>query len=101
MSLTPLMYSYDYFCVFSSKFDYKFYKNNIFTLIDERKDFKIVELEDTVVYSISKQYERQDHNAREGLHYTIWMNHYEDISGQLCEGSWNQLGNTAYDGVWH
>lgn len=63
-------------------------------------DFRILELEETVLYGVSKQYEGKDYKTREELRNSMWADYYDDVPGQLCEGKWNQPGNTSYDGIW-
>lgn len=64
-------------------------------------DFRIITRESTVVYGISAPYEGQGCKTREELRHTMWASDCEDVPGQLCEGEWNQAGNTAYDGIWY
>ena len=64
-------------------------------------DFRIITRESTVVYGISAPYERQGYKTREELRHTMWASDCEDVPGQLCEGEWNQAGNTTYDGIWY
>lgn len=64
-------------------------------------DFRIIELDETELYGVSKQYEGQGYRTREELRHSMWANDCDDVPGQLCEGSWNQPGSTAYDGVWY
>lgn len=64
-------------------------------------DFRIIESEDTIVYGVSKQYEGQGYKNREELRHSMWASDCDNVPGQLCEGDWNEKGNTAYDGVWY
>lgn len=64
-------------------------------------DFRIIELEDTEVYGVSKQYEGMGYKTREELRHSMWSENCDDVPGQLCEGRWNQPGSTSYDGVWY
>ena len=64
-------------------------------------DFRIIELKDTTVYGVSKQYEGQGYKTREELRHCMWASDCDDVPGMLCEGTWNEKGNTAYDGVWY
>ncbi len=64
-------------------------------------NFRIIELEDTEVYGISKQYEGQGYKTHEELRHSMWASDCDDVPGQLCEGDWNQPGNTSYDGTWY
>lgn len=64
-------------------------------------NFRIIELSETEVFGISKQFNGQGYKTREELRHIMWSEEYENIPEQLCEGKWNQNGNTAYDGVWY
>ncbi len=64
-------------------------------------DFRMIELEDIQVYGASKQYEGQGYKTHEELRHSMWADYEDDVPGQLCEGSWNQPGSSAYDGVWY
>lgn len=52
-------------------------------------DFRIIELEDTEVYGVSKQYEGMGYKTREELRHSMWADNCDDVPGQLCEGRWN------------
>lgn len=64
-------------------------------------DFRILELADTEVYGVSKQFEGQGYKTREELRNILWSDDLDDVPGQICTGRWNQPGNTAYDGIWY
>ena len=64
-------------------------------------NFRIIELKDTYVYGVSKQYEGQGYRNHEELRHSMWASDCDNVPGLLCEGDWNQHGNTAYDGVWY
>lgn len=64
-------------------------------------DFRMIELADTEVYGISKQFDGQNFKTREELRHVMWSEECDDVPGQLCEGRWNQPGNAAYDGIWY
>lgn len=64
-------------------------------------DFRIIELENTEIYGVSKQYEGQGYKHHEELRNIMWADSLDDVPGQLCEGRWNQPGSTSYDGVWY
>ena len=63
--------------------------------------FRIVELEETTVYGIAKEYEGQGYPDRETLRHLMWSEECENVSGKLAEGNWNQPGSKAYDGIWY
>lgn len=63
-------------------------------------NFRIVELKDTVVYGVSKQYEGMGYKTREELRNPMWTESMEDVPGKICGGKWNEPGSTIYDGVW-
>lgn len=64
-------------------------------------DFRMITLKDTMVYGVSRQYERQGYKTREELRHPMWANDCDDVPGRLCEGGWNQPGSNSYDGVWY
>lgn len=64
-------------------------------------DFRIIELSDTEVYGVSKQFEGQGYKTKEELRHIMWSDDCDNVPGQICEGEWNQSGNTSYDGVWY
>ncbi len=64
-------------------------------------DFRLIELEEAGVYGVSKPYEGQGYRSREELRHLMWADDHDDVPGLLCEGRWNEQGNTAYDGVWY
>ena len=64
-------------------------------------DFRIIELSETKVFGISKQFDGEGYKTREELRHIMWSEEYENVPEQLCEGKWNQSGNTSYDGVWY
>ena len=64
-------------------------------------DFRMIELADTVVYGVSKQYEGQSYKTREELRHAMWANDCDDVPGQLCAGDWNQPDSTTYHGEWY
>ena len=63
-------------------------------------NFRIIELKDTVVYGVSKQYEGQGYQNREELRNPMWTETMDDVPGQICNGKWNEPGSTVYDGIW-
>lgn len=64
-----------------------------------KMDFRWVNLEEMDIYGISKEY--REGTSLEALRNSLWDGDCDDIPGQLCEGTWNQPGNHAYDGVWY
>lgn len=64
-------------------------------------NFRIVELEETTVYGIAKEYEGQGYPDRETLRHLMWSEECENVPGKLAEGNWNQPGSKAYDGIWY
>ena len=64
-------------------------------------DFRIIELEQTEVFGVSKQFDGQGYKTREELRHIMWSEECDDVPGQICPGKWNQSQNQAYDGVWY
>jgi len=64
-------------------------------------DFRIIELGDTEVYGVSKQFDGQGYKTREELRHLMWSEECDFVPGQICEGLWNQPSNHSYDGIWY
>ena len=64
-------------------------------------DFRMIELKETKIYGVSKPYDERAYKNREELRHSMWSSDCDDVPGQLCEGGWNEPGNTSYDGVWY
>jgi len=64
-------------------------------------DFRIIELEKTEVYGVSKQFDGQGYKTREELRHIMWSEESDDVPGQICDGRWNQSKNHSYDGMWY
>lgn len=67
----------------------------------KKMDFRIIELQETRVFGVSGQFDGQGYRSREELRNKLWSSDMDDVPGMLCEGSWNQPGSRAYDGVWY
>ena len=63
-------------------------------------DFRIIELEETEIFGISKPYDGEGYKDREELRHIMWADRLDNIPEQLCEGKFDQPENTALDGVW-
>lgn len=64
-------------------------------------DFRIIELDETVVSGISQRFDCAGYRNREELRNKMWSEEFDNIPGDLCNGKWNQPCNTAYDGIWY
>ena len=64
-------------------------------------DFRIIELEETEIFGISKPYDGEGYKDREELRHIMWADRLDNIPEQLCEGKFDQPENTALDGVWY
>lgn len=64
-------------------------------------DFRIIELEETEVFGISKQFDGESYKTKEELRHIMWADDCDDIPGQICTGEWDEPGNHSYDGVWY
>lgn len=64
-------------------------------------DFRIIELEETEIFGISKPYDDEGYKDREELRHIMWADRLDNIPEQLCEGKFDQPENTALDGVWY
>ncbi len=65
----------------------------------EEMDFRTIELNETKVYGISRDYE--GYRNREELRHVMWSEDEENIPCQICDGRWNQPGCTTFDGTWY
>ncbi len=66
----------------------------------KKMDFRIIQLEETEIYGISKQYKGEGHKDREELRHIMWADRLDNIPEKLCEGKFNQPNNEAFDGIW-
>lgn len=64
-------------------------------------DFRIIEMEETEVIGISKQFDGEGYKTKEELRHIMWANDCDDVPGKICSGEWNEPGNHSYDGVWY
>ena len=67
----------------------------------KKMDFRIIELEETEIFGISKPYDGEGYKDREELRHIMWADRLDNIPEQLCEGKFDQPENTALDGVWY
>lgn len=63
-------------------------------------DFRIIELEDTEIYGISRQYGGQGYRNREELRNPMWSENLDDVPGKICCGRWNDPDSSHFDGIW-
>ena len=66
----------------------------------KKMDFRIIELEETEIFGVSKPYDGEGYKDREELRHIMWADRLDNIPVQLCEGKFDQPENTALDGVW-
>ena len=64
-------------------------------------DFRLVELEETEIFGISRPYDGRSGEDREELRHAMWADRLDNIPEQLCEGRMDQPGNRVFDGVWY
>lgn len=64
-------------------------------------NFRMLELEQTTLYGVSKPFDGQGYKTREELRHIMWAGDCDDVPGRICEGHWNQPSNHAYDGIWY
>ena len=67
----------------------------------KKMDLRIIELPDTEVYGISKQFDGQGYKNREEIRHIMWNEDMEDIPEQICCGKWDEKGSTTFDGMWY
>ncbi|NLA76878.1 MAG: hypothetical protein GX851_03465 [Clostridiales bacterium] len=64
-------------------------------------DSRIIELDETAVCGISKQFDGDGYKNKEELRHIMWSEDCDDVPGKICTGRWNEPGNHSYDGVWY
>lgn len=64
-------------------------------------DFRMIDVKETMVYGISKQFDEAVYSSEEELRHVMWSEECDDIPCQICEGRWNEPGRHSYDGVWY
>jgi AraC family transcriptional regulator len=64
-------------------------------------DFRIIELKETKVYGVSKQFDGEGYKSKEELRHIMWSDECYDVPGKICNGQFDEFGNDSYDGVWY
>lgn len=64
-------------------------------------NFRMIDMEETVVYGVSKAFDAESYPTREALRADMWGEEADFVPGQICTGRWNEPGNHTYDGVWY
>lgn len=67
----------------------------------KKMDFKIIDVGEIAVYGRSKAWDERKYSSREELRHCMWDENTDSVPGKICAGKWNQMGNSAYDGVWY
>ncbi len=64
-------------------------------------DFRIIDVKETVVYGVAKEYDTQKYSTREALRHSMWDENCESVPEKISNGKWNQPQNKVFDGVWY
>ena len=64
-------------------------------------DFRIINISETKIFGVSKNFDQNEFQTREALRHTMWDEKLENIPAMICEGNWNEADNHAYDGIWY
>ncbi len=64
-------------------------------------DFRMIDVQETMVYGVSQRFDLQVHASREALRNIMWSEDCDDVPGRIAEGKWNAPGSDSYDGVWY
>lgn len=64
-------------------------------------DFRIINVKETVVYGVSKEYDTQKYLTREALRHSMWDAKSDSVPEKISNGKWNQPQNQVFDGVWY
>lgn len=63
-------------------------------------DFRIIEMKETEVFGVSKQFNGEGYRSKEELRHIMWAEDCDDVPGKICTGRWNEPCNNSYDGIW-
>jgi len=66
-----------------------------------KMEFRMMELAETELFGVSKQFNGQGYQTREALRHIMWSEQCDDVPGQICGGRWNQPKTHFYDGMWY
>ncbi len=64
-------------------------------------DFRLINLEETALYGVSREYDPQSYPTREALRSFMWDEKSENVPQKICRGEWNHPVNHAFDGLWY
>lgn len=64
-------------------------------------DIRMITLEETKVYGISKPFDQKEYGSRESLRHFLWDEREYGAPKKISGSSWNEPGNTDYDGIWY
>ena len=64
-------------------------------------NFRMIDVQETMVYGVSKEFDETVYSSREELRHCMWSEDCDDIPGLICEGKWNEPDRHSYDGVWY
>lgn len=64
-------------------------------------NFRLIDLKETVLYGVAKEYDPQIYPTREALRGVMWDEKSENVPGKISRGEWNHPVNRHFDGVWY
>jgi len=67
----------------------------------QKMNFRLIDLPETALYGLSREYDPVLYPDRELLRNHMWSEEFEDVPGKICLGHWNEPGNHNFDGVWY
>lgn len=67
----------------------------------KKMNFRMVDVKETVVLGVSKEFDERAFASREELRHVMWSENGDDVPRQICEGRWNEPGRHSYDGIWY
>lgn len=64
-------------------------------------NFQIIDVPETQLYGVSKEFDPQKYATKEALRSRLWDEEHDNIPGRLCAGEWNRPGSQTFDGLWY
>lgn len=64
-------------------------------------DFRMIDVKETRLCGAAMRFDEAEYSSREELRHIMWSEECENVPGRLCDGKWNEPGNTGYDGIWY
>lgn len=63
-------------------------------------DFRMVEVKETVIYGVSKEFDGTAYSSREALRSVVWSEDCDNAPGRIAESRWNEQGSHGHCEIW-